>query len=486
MNFIAADVRRLTLPERESQSLLASAATVHGPNARPTSRVWRILCPRSAVPFLFMNCSHSILFALALTAFYCSAADWRQFLGPDRNGVATETNVAVAWPKNGPAILWKTKVGAGWSGPVVSSNRLVLFHRLDDKEVVECLNATSGTRLWRADYVTTYRDDFGFDEGPRATPAIDAGRVFTFGANGMLNCWDFSNGTNLWRIDTRKQFINEKIYFGIACSPLVEGNAVILNIGGSDGAGVVAFDKTNGKVLWKATAEEASHSSPVAVTIAGKRYVFVFARGGLITLQPGDGKVLWEFPWKPRIQASVTAATPLLIPLEGRVPGIAEVPDQNGTRGARPSNDVGIFISASYGAGAALLRFNETKPEVVWSGDDILSNHYATSVHHRGYLYGFDGRQEQRCNLRCVEVKSGKVRWSEDHFGAGTLLLAGDKLLILTERGELIAASATPEKFSPVTRAQIIGSDVRAHPALANGLFYARDKSTLVCVDLRK
>ena len=400
----------------------------------------------------------SISFALVLTSFSCAASDWPQFLGPDRNGVSAESNLALTWPKNGPNILWKAKVGEGWSGPVVASNRVVLFHRADDKEVVQCFNATNGAVLWRSDYPTTYRDDFGFDAGPRATPSIDGQRLFTFGANGILNCWNFASGTNLWRIDTRKQFNGDKGYFGIACSPLVEGNAVILNIGGSDGAGIVAFDKASGKVLWKATDESASYSSPVAATIADQRRVFVFARKGLVALDTG-GKVLWEFPWKPRIQASVSAATPLVIG------------DQ-------------IFISASYGAGAALLRFNEKKPEVIWSGDDLLSNHYATSVHHNGFLYGFDGRQEQRCNLRCIELKTGKVRWSEDRFGAGTLIIVGDKLLILTEHGELMVAPASPEKFSPTARSQILGADCRASSALANGLFYARDKSTFVCIDL--
>jgi len=396
------------------------------------------------------------ILAVALSAL---GSDWPQFLGPTRDGHSSETNLSLPWPKQGPRILWKTKVGSGWSGPVVSSNRIVIFHRVGDKEVVECLNSTNGTRFWRAEYAATYRDDFGFEEGPRATPAIDGGRVFTFGADGVLKCWDFASGANLWRIDTRKQFNSGKGFFGIACSPLVEGNTVILNIGGKS-AGVVAFDKATGAVLWKATDEGASYSSPVAAVIRGQHYVFVFARNGLVALEPKAGKVLWNFPWRPRIDASVTAATPLIIA------------DQ-------------IFISASYDTGAALLRFNETKPEVIWSGDDILSNHYATSVHHNGFLYGFDGRQEQRCHLRCVEWKAGKVRWSEDHFGSGALIVVGDNLLILTERGELILAPASPEKFSPVARAQIIGSDVRAHPALANGLFYARDKTALVCVDLR-
>jgi hypothetical protein len=398
--------------------------------------------------------------ALLVTCSFGTAADWPQFLGPNRNGVSLETNLSLTWPKDGPKTLWKMKVGAGWSGPVVSSNHVVLFHRLADNEVVEVLNATNGARLWRQDYASGYRDDFGFDEGPRATPAIDGEHVFTFGANGILNCWDFSSGTNRWRVDTRQQFKSEKPYFGIACSPLVEGSAVILNIGGSDGAGIVAFDKATGNVLWKAGNDEASHSSPVAATVQGRRCVFVLTRERLAALEP-NGKLLWEFPWKPRIQASVSAATPLVIG------------DQ-------------IFISVSYGAGAALLRFNASKPEVIWSGDDILSNHYATSVHHNGFLYGFDGRQEQRCNLRCVELNTGKVRWSQNHFGGGTLMVVGEKLLILAESGELIAAPATPEKFSPLARAQIIGSEVRSHPALANGLFYARDKNTLVCIDLRK
>jgi outer membrane protein assembly factor BamB len=404
---------------------------------------------------------HSSGFRNGLAESTRSSADGPQLHGPSRNSVASDTNLTTAWPKEGPGILWKTKVGEGWSGPVVASNRVVLFHRLDEKEVVDCLQATNGVRLWRAEYPATYRDDFGFDEGPRATPAIDGDRVFTFGANGVLNCWNLTAGTNVWRVDVRDRFKADKGFFGIACSPLVEGNAVILNIGGRAGAGIVAFDKASGKTLWTATNEYASYSSAVAATLGGKRRILLLARGALVALNANDGKVLWEFPWKPKVSASVSAATPLVI------------------------NDQ-IFISASYNAGAAVLRFSEDKPAVVWSGDEILSNHYATSAHHGGFLYGFDGRQEERPHLRCVELKTGKVRWSEEHFGGGTLVIAGDKLLLLTDRGELILAPATPEKFAPLARAQILGVDCRAHPALAEGRFYARDKNTLVCVELRK
>jgi hypothetical protein len=144
-----------------------------------------------------------------------------------------------------------------------------------------------------------------------------------------------------------------------------------------------------------------------------------------------------------------------------------------------------IFLSASYSLGATVLRYEAKGPEKLWASDDALSNHYATSVEHQGYLFGFHGRQEEGCELRCVELKTGKVRWSEEGLKAGTVMIAGDQLLVLTERGELIRAPATAAGFKPTARAQILPFDVRAHPALADGLFYARNKNQLVCVDLR-
>ena len=369
--------------------------------------------------------------------------------------------MAGAWPKEGPLIAWQKKVGEGFSGPVVAEGKLILFHRLADAEVAECLEARTGQALWKSDYPTTYQDDFDRGNGPRATPAIADGRVYTFGVEGMLTCWNLARGDKVWSVDTKKQFGAAKGFFGISCSPLVEGNAVLLNIGGRDRAGIVAFDKRTGKVLWKASNDEASYSSPVVAALDGKRYALFFTRNYLAALEPVTGKVFFEFSWRPQIHASVSAATPLVI-------------------------DDQVFISASYGAGAALLRFRESGLEKIWSGDDILSNHYATSVHHQGYLYGFDGRQEQGCNLRCVELKTGKVKWSQDRFGAGTLMLVSDQLLVLTERGELLRAPASPAAFKPAARAQILPFKVRAYPALADGLFYARSEDKLVCVDLRK
>jgi outer membrane protein assembly factor BamB len=397
-----------------------------------------------------------------LFVFGCVAAlaqDWPQFLGPSRNGTYPGTNLAATWPKEGPLVKWQKEVGQGFSGPVAVSGKLLLFHRPGDKETVECLDASTGNRVWLFDYPTTYRESYVSDTGPRATPCVASNRVYAYGAEGMLHCLDLASGKKLWSVDAVKDFGARKSFFGIACSPVVEGKLVLLDVGGTK-AGIVAFDAETGAVAWKTAAAEASYSSPVVAAVRGKRYAFFFTREGLATLEPATGKVLWQFPWRPAIEASVNAATPLVI------------------------NDL-IFISTSYDRGAALLRFTGTKPDVVWSGDDQLSNHYATSVHHNGFLYGYHGRQEQGCDLHCVDLRDGKVMWKIDRFGAGTITVAGADLLLLTEKGELIKAPATPKEFKPAARAQILGFDTRACPAVANGFLFARDKRRLVSVDLR-
>ena len=403
----------------------------------------------------------SPLFAIACVALTpLLPADWPQFLGPTRNGAAAEMNLAAQWPAEGPAILWRQKVGLGFGGSVVAGGKLVLHHRLGDREMIDCLDAKSGKQHWRFEYPATYTDDFNFDAGPRATPSIAGGRVFAFGAEGMLHCLDLATGKQLWNVDTARVFKSGKGFFGRACSPLVEGGDVVLMLGGAEGAGVVAFDAATGKLRWKSGEDEASYSSPVAAKFDGRRQLFCLTRGGLHALDPSTGKGLFHHPFKPAINAAVTAAVPLVI-------------------------DDFIFLSASYGAGAVTLRAGPNGPVKMWSEDGVLSSHYATSVHRGGLLYGFDGRQEEGCVLRCVELKTGKIRWSRDGFKAGTVTLAGDQLLILTERGELIRADAVPEGYRETGRAQILPFNTRAHPALADGLFFARSRDTLVCVDLR-
>jgi outer membrane protein assembly factor BamB len=401
-----------------------------------------------------------MLLAGALGSQNLQAADWPQFLGPARNSASSETGLLSAWPKEGPPLLWQQPVGAGFSGPVVAGERLVLFHRLGDKEVVACLDAATGKEKWQFAYPSGYRDDFGMDEGPRATPLVDGNRVYTLGAEGVLHCLDLTTGKKIWQRSLHTDYQVRKGFFGVAGSPLLEGNQLLLNIGGKE-AGIIALDKDTGKETWRATNHEASYSSPVAGTFHGKRRVVFFTREGIVLLDPQTGKIAYSKHWRSRMNASVNAASPVI------------------------ADDL-IFLSACYGTGAIVLRVGTDQIDELWHSDDVMSNHYNTCVQNKGYLYGFDGRQEAGARLRCVELKTGKVRWKDDQTGCGSIILADGNLIILNEHGQLVLVEATPDAYREKARAQLLTAPCRSPLALASGRLYARDSQRLVCWNLKK
>jgi len=388
------------------------------------------------------------------------AIDWPQFLGPDRNGTYTGPPLSESWGPSGPKVVWRKQIGQGFAGPAIVQNRVLLFHRVGSEEVLESLDARTGNSMWRYAYPTTYRDDFGFDEGPRAVPVVADGIVYTFGAQGQLHAVDLAKGTRVWSEDTMKRFNVPKAFFGAGGSPLVEGGRVIANVGG-DKAGVVAFEAKTGKVLWAVTDDDASYSSGVAATIGGRRSAIFLTRDNLLGLDPATGMIQFQRRWRSRNNSSVNAATPLVI------------------------GDL-IFASSEYGPGAGVMRVEGSKLVDLWNNDDSLSNHYATSVYHDGYLYGYHGRQEFGPSLRAVELKTGAVKWNLDQFRAGSILLAGDRLLVIREAGEMILAPASPQAFKPIVRAQILNGVLRPYAALADGYLYLRNENTLICLDLRK
>lgn len=399
-----------------------------------------------------------LMAVLAVASVTVVAQDWPQILGPGRNGIYTGPPIVASLPGTGPPLLWKRDIGAGFAGPAVVAGKLVLFHRVNNRETVEAMDAATGKTAWTFDYATSYRDDFGFDEGPRAIPVISGGRVFTHGADGWLHGLDFATGKKLWAVDTRRVFDAPKGYFGVATSPLVDGERVMVNVGGKTG-GVVAFDVATGKTVWTSTSDEASYSAPVIAEIAGQHTAVFFTRTGLVALDPSNGNVRYQYRWRARMAASVNAAAPVV------------VKDQ-------------IFLSASYGTGAVLLQVANNAVTPLWSGDESMSNHYSTSVFKDGYLYGFEGRQEFGQRLRCVELATGKVMWDVEGFGAGSLLIAGEALVIMRESGELALAPASPKAFRFASRAQLLPGVVRAFPALAGGRYFVRNDRQLSAFDL--
>ncbi len=401
------------------------------------------------------------------------AMDWPQLQGTRRDGIYRGPPLVDSLPPKGPPAPWKKNVGQGFAGPSVAAGRLLLFHRLNNEEVLDCLDAGTGKTMWTSKYPASYRDRFGFDEGPRAVPTIEGGRVYTNGAAGILSCTDLESGKKIWRIDTHASFKPREGFFGTACAPLVSASKVFVQVGGTvkigsdgKGSGIVAFDSSTGKALWGATSDEAGYSSPVLGKLAGKTRLVCFTRTGIVVLDPGTGSILFEKRWRARIGASVNAATPVL-------------------------TDDMIYFSSSYQTGSICLKAAGGGYRELWSGDRILSSHYSSSVHQGGFLYGFDGRQEYGTQLRCVSLTSGKIAWSEARpgekkYGSGTLILAGDKLLVMADSGELILARVSPSGYKRLGSADILAGTVRAYPALAGGLFYVRSTSELVCIDLRK
>ena len=347
----------------------------------------------------------------------------------------------------------------------------------NDEEVAECHEARTGKSIWKASYPTAYRDSFGYDDGPRGTPTIVNGRVYLFGAKGTLSCVDFDKGKILWQRKTHDDYEPKDSYFGAACSPLVLGSSVFVNVGGMKkapqasgpprGTSIVAFDAETGKTLWTTLDDEASYSSPVVAKFGNEELLVFHTRTYAAVVDPKNGDVRFKKRWRARIAASVNAATPIV---DGET----------------------VFFSSSYSTGALFLRHTgKGLLEQVWTNDSSLSLHFATPVLKSGYLYGFHGRQEASTPLRCVELKSGAVRWEQktpgkSRYGSGSLIVAGDIIVALTDNGELTLLSADPTSFQRLATASIIGDGIRAHASLADGLLFARNKTELVCVDLAK
>jgi outer membrane protein assembly factor BamB len=400
----------------------------------------------------------SILICLS---FPLRGGDWPQFLGSYRNGSTQGETLLAEFADNEPQIIWKHKLGSGFSGPVVSEGRVFIFHRLGNKAVLDALSTNNGKVQWSFQYITDYTDDFGFDNGPRAVPLVHERKVYLLGAEGIAHCINAETGKSIWSFNLQEKLNSKKGFFGRACSPMIIDNSLILQVGGK-AAGIIGLDTETGDLKWKATDHEAGYASPVEATIAGQKIAVCFTREGIVCINPADGKVLIEHAHRSSMNASVNAASPLMV-----------------------SRDR-VFISACYGVGATLWKIvpEKNRLEPVWKTNQKLDCHYATPVHFNGHLIGFHGRQETGTELRCIDALTGDVKWQSGRMPAGSVTLAGKTLIIVSERGELILAKANENSFKPAARGQILGADTRAMPALSNGHLFARDKRQLVCVKI--
>jgi outer membrane protein assembly factor BamB len=480
-----------------------------------------------AVQF-FCRCFPSFIFfntVLCLTtplfAAESSGEDWPQFLGPRANGISSETGLLDRWPTNGPPLLWEKVVGTGYSAPSVRGNQLILHHRIGGDEIVESFDAATTRSIWRYGYPSKFVDPYGYNNGPRCTPLLTSNLCYTFGAEGKLLCLELKTGKLIWQRDTGSDWNVPAAFFGVGSTPILEGDLLIVMVGGQPNSGMVAFDAKTGKTAWESVGQknwqgvpmigwpgrrtvdwqtwekQASYSTPVAATIHGRRHVLCLMRQGLVSLEPKTGAVNFSFWFRSMLNDSVNAINPVVV-------------------------DDLVFISAAYyRVGSVLLRVKPDGKSVeeVWRSPQdlratdpatgrpatpVLEIHWTTPICHDGYLYAFSGRNEPDARFRCVEFKTGKVSWDRDEscpphpqtppatYGRGSAIMADGKLIALGEGGKLGLFKINPKKPEEICSFQVpqLSFPCWTAPVLSRKRLYLRSglhsDCRLLCYNLAK
>jgi outer membrane protein assembly factor BamB len=382
------------------------------------------------------------------------AADWPQFRGLQRDGVAREGGLLKAWPANGPRRLWKVAVGDGFSGIVVAGGRLFTLYGKGRDELAVAHDARTGKELWRARIDEKYESDQG--HGPRSTPTVDGNRVFALSASGTLVALDAASGKMLWSRDLKRDFGAKPPGWGVSTSPLVEGNLLLVDAGGSAGKSAVALDKQTGKTVWTSQSDAAGYSAPIAITVGGVRQVLFFTGTALTALAPANGSLLWRVPW--RTDWDVNAATPLFV-----------APDR-------------LFVSSGYDTGSALLRIKagggRASAEEVWRSRG-MKNTFSSSVLVGNHFYGFDNSV-----LKSIAVATGKDAWRKSGLGHGSLIAVDGHLIVLSERGRLALVEANPAEYREKAAAEVLSGKCWTAPTLANGRLYVRNEEEMLALDV--
>jgi outer membrane protein assembly factor BamB len=404
------------------------------------------------------------LSALALLAASCAAGDWPQFLGPERTGVSDETGLLDAWPDGGPREVWRAKGGVGMSGLAISAGKLLTLVERDGKQCLAALDAKTGKPLWLAPLAPAYKNSMG--DGPRGTPTIAGERAFAFTGEGILAAVNLADGKLLWSKNVPQELKGKPAEYGMACSPLVVGERVVVFTGAADKT-LAAYDVASGELAWTAGTDPTGYSSPLLAKIGDKSEVVAFSGASVIGVDPTSGKQLWRYPYETDYFCNT--ANPVVA-------------------------DSRVVISAGENHGSVLLdvgaQGEEQNPREVWSSQgaaSVLRSEWQTPVLVDGKLYGFDnvGSAGPVTHLTCIDPATGKRVWQQPRFGKGNLIAADGKLFCSTMKGELVVVRATPDGFQEIGR-KVVLDTTRQAPALADGLLYLRDDESIVCLDVRK
>ena len=414
----------------------------------------------------------SLLFTtLVIPALH--ALDWPEYRGADNTG-ATPEKVRTSFPPDGPKVLWKVPSLNGFSSLVIAGGRCFTQElraiENTDTETLVARDAETGKELW-AKPLGPMRINNGGEsgatgnkggDGPRSTPAADAVHVWTFSAQLVVKCFDAKTGAEVWKRDLVKDHGGTNIYWLNAQSPVLDGDRLFVAGGGHEES-LLALNKADGSVAWKAFTEKITHATCVPATILGQRQIVYFLQSGLLAVDPSSGQELWRYPF--RFETS-TAASPVV---EGDI----------------------VYCSAGYKVGSGAVRI--TRAGAAWKatelyripGDDLIANHWSTPVVYKGFLYGmFQFKKYGSGPVKCVELATGKVQWEQSGFGPGQVILAGDNVVALSDAGELVLIAAEPKKYMELARATVLAGKCWTTPGLADGHLYVRSTKEAACLDL--
>ena len=399
--------------------------------------------------------------------------DWPQYLGPQRNGTSTETNLNLDWKNQPPQVLWRVPLGNGFSSVAVIDHRLFTMVDRDGQQQVVCLDADTGKEIWSQPCAPSYLDNQQQAQGPRCTPTYDEGQLYCLTANGELACLKAETGQIVWQVDIFRQsgIPREKEaadpagyttwYWGMAGSPLIDGNLEVVQPGGDQDNSVVAFEKKSGKLVWSVGNDPAGYGSPIAIDAAGQRQIIALTGQSVLGIDPSSGDLLWRFPWGRKFNCN--CATPLWV-------------------------NNSLFLSSAYDLGCVLLQVRREEDSLktmeVWRNKN-MQNHFTTSIVLNEHVYGSHG-DFSAITFRCLDLTSGQKKWATRKLGKATLIAASDHIIALDEQGTLHLIEPNPEGYvEKGTLPELLSPKAWAAPALSNGQLYLRDEKDIICVDLR-
>jgi outer membrane protein assembly factor BamB len=381
---------------------------------------------------------------------------WPDYRGAKRDGIYDQTAINTAWPSNGLPELWRQKVGGGYASMVVAEGLVYTIEQRRDQEVTAAYDLSSGIQRWEHSWHGLFTEGMG-GNGPRATPVWSDGTLYTLGAQGELRALNGSNGELRWRTNILEDANASNLQWGMSGSPLVIDDKLIVFPGGRNGKSVIAYDITDGSIIWTSQSDKSGYAAPQLATLAGKRQVLFFSGTRIVGLDINDGTMLWEYPWATN--NDINSAQPIQI-----------------------DNDH-LWLSSSYGHGSGLLKIlsrgDSLSVETVWE-KSTLRNKFNSSVLYEGHIYGLDNSI-----MACIDAQTGERKWKGGRYGYGQMLLADGHIIVLTESGEVVLVKATPDGHAEVAMFFALEGKTWNVPAIADGVLLVRNQTEMAAYDLK-